>query len=444
MDPQIYVNTLLDLDDKMLSTVLLKTLQAKPELAPDLVNEMIPDLTYAPSKALTQRRCIGKICKLSPERGLGFIDCSDLKAVFGEDVVVKKEQVGNLVEGTEVSFAVTLNDDCKPQAFDLQPQGNSNIPAVFKNMQHMHQMPQMPQMPQMGMMMGKGPSGNDMDSQMAMMMGKGSCGGPDMDSMNMMMGKGPATGSQEWMSEMKGMKGTANATVSKGGTVRAQGAPFTGGQHANQEILGEFYGIIKSFNASKGFGFIACDTLREAHDGDVYLNSRFVGDFKVGHEVKFTAFLFNGRLQGKDLQDATGMVTPQSGVKPGVGQQPREDEQELGMFVGKVVSVDTAKGFGFIKCETLTMQGYQGDAFFHQKQEGDFVKGDDVAFMAVLRNGKLAGRDLQPASNVLGNSGGGSIGGVVGDEPAPKKSRNDQGGDWGGDWGNGWGNDSWW
>lgn len=212
-------------------------------------------------------------------------------------------------------------------------------------------------------------------------------------------------------------------------------------------MLGEFLGIIKSFNPQKGFGFIACDALKEAHDGDVYLNSRFIGDFKVGAEVKFTAFLFNGRLQGKDLEDATGKVEAQSGVKPGVGKQRDEDDgQELGMFVGKVVSVDTAKGFGFIKCETLTMQGYQGDCFFHrQREDGEFFKGDEVAFMAVLRNGKLAGKDLQPASNVLGNSApaapnlDGSIGGVIGGEPASKRSRNDN---WSND--GGWSNDSWW
>eukprot|EP00439_Symbiodinium_sp_Y106_P042730 s1019_g5.t1 len=72
---------------------------------------------------------------------------------------------------------------------------------------------------------------------------------------------------------------------------------------ANQEILGEFYGIVKSYNAEKGFGFIVCDALRNQHDGDVYLHNRHVGDFKVGQEVKFQAYLHNGRLQGRDLQD---------------------------------------------------------------------------------------------------------------------------------------------
>jgi len=219
---------------------------------------------------------------------------------------------------------------------------------------------------------------------------KGGCGGPDM------------------------------ASVSKGGTIRMPGAPYTGkgnpDNNPNQEVLGEFYGIVKSFNPIKGFGFIACDALKEAYsDGDVYLHSRNVGDFKVGGEVKFQAFLHNGRLQGRNLEDATGLVKPQSGVMPGVGAG--DEEQELGIFVGKIVNYDESKGFGFIKCESLAMQGYQGDAFFDQRELKNHQKGDQVAFMAFLRKGKLAAKDLEPAASVLGfdaeAKNDGSIGGHV-------------------------------
>ncbi|CAJ1359179.1 unnamed protein product, partial [Effrenium voratum] len=170
--------------------------------------------------------------------------------------------------------------------------------------------------------------------------------------------------------------------------------------YRDQEVLGEFYGIVKSYNAEKGFGFIVCDALKNQHDGDVYLHSRHVGDFKVGQEVKFQAYLHNGRLQGRDLQDATGMVGPQTGAAPGVSE-----EQELGVFVGRVKNYNYDKGFGFIVCEALNMQGYQGDVFLHSKHKGNFDTGDEVAFMAVLRNGKLQGRDLQAASTVLGEMG---------------------------------------
>lgn len=102
------------------------------------------------------------------------------------------------------------------------------------------------------------------------------------------------------------------------------GPPHGKGGKPSEEGLGEFYGIIKSYNPEKGFGFIACDALKNQHEGDVYLNTRNIGDFKVGQEVKFHAFLHNGRLQGRDLQDATGRVGPQSGAAPGFA-----DEQDL-------------------------------------------------------------------------------------------------------------------
>eukprot|EP00434_Breviolum_minutum_P000914 symbB.v1.2.000804.t1/scaffold44.1/size390916/17 len=178
------------------------------------------------------------------------------------------------------------------------------------------------------------------------------------------------------------------------------------GKHAsplNQEVLGEFYGIVKSYNPEKGFGFIVCDALKSQHDGDVYLHSRHIGDFKVGQEVKFQAYLHNGRLQGRELQDATGMVGPQTGFAPvptGSGE-----EQELGVFVGKIKNYNHEKGFGFIVCEALNLQGYQGDVFLHSKNKGNFEAGDEVAFMAVLRNSKLQAKDLQAASTVLGEMG---------------------------------------
>ncbi|CAJ1359183.1 unnamed protein product [Effrenium voratum] len=48
--------------------------------------------------------------------GMAYIECPELSSVFGCDVVAHATQVGAFVEGTEVNFAVTLNDDNKPQA----------------------------------------------------------------------------------------------------------------------------------------------------------------------------------------------------------------------------------------------------------------------------------------------------------------------------------------
>mmetsp|Transcript_37783 Transcript_37783/g.87449 ORF Transcript_37783/g.87449 Transcript_37783/m.87449 type:complete len:392 (-) Transcript_37783:72-1247(-) len=358
MDPKIILSTLSSLDDNILSTVMGQLLQQKPELAPGLVSMAVPDLTYAPTKAFTERRCSGTVKKLNPQMGMGAIDCPELNSVFGCDVLVHAAQVGQFLEGTEVNFAVTLNDDNKPQAFDLQ---ENTTPS----------MPSMGAMP--GMMAGM--PGAEMGA-----------GLPGMD-----MGLGP----------LQGLSGLL--PLGPGGGNKAAVAT------ANQEILGEFYGIVKSYNAEKGFGFIVCDALRNQHDGDVYLHNRHIGDFKVGQEVKFQAYLHNGRLQGRDLQDATGLVGPQTGAAPS-----SSEEQELGVFVGRIKHFHPEKGFGFIVCEALNMQGYQGDVFLHNKHKDGFQAGDEVAFMAVLRNGKLQGRDLQPASTVIGEAMGDMMSGMMG------------------------------
>eukprot|EP00931_Biecheleriopsis_adriatica_P026107 TRINITY_DN1590_c0_g1_i2.p1 TRINITY_DN1590_c0_g1~~TRINITY_DN1590_c0_g1_i2.p1 ORF type:complete len:416 (+),score=97.08 TRINITY_DN1590_c0_g1_i2:169-1416(+) len=408
MDPQIVVNTLLELKEEVLAAVMMKVMTSKPELAPALVNMAIPDLTYAPSKSMTERRCTGTV---SPSGG---IDCPDLSSVFGCEVLVGPHQLGTFPAGTEVSFAVTLTDENRPQAFDLQPTSPLSMPMAG------------------GMVGGMNPMAGGMNPMAAML-----AAGKSPQALAAF--SPPPPGSMEENPELvtamvatmkgalKGGKGGENTpSVSKGGTIRMPGAPHTGKgpeDTSNQEVLGEFYGIVKSYNPIKGFGFIACDALKEAYsDGDVYLHNRYVGDFKVGQEVKFQAFLHHGRLQGRNLEDATGMVRPQSGVMPGVNP---DEEQELGIFIGKVVNYDHNKGFGFIKCESLAMQGYQGDCFFDQREKGDFEQGDQVAFMAFLRKGKLAARELQPAASVLGYDAGvtndGSIGGTIGGPPEKKQ-----------------------
>ncbi|CAE7938730.1 unnamed protein product [Symbiodinium necroappetens] len=110
------------LDDASLTTVITGVLQKRPELAPGVVNLAVPELTYVPADALTQRRASGKV---GPPAATGFciVDCPELKAVFGEDVLVHMNQVGTIPPGTEVNFAILLNQEMRPQAFDLQPIG---------------------------------------------------------------------------------------------------------------------------------------------------------------------------------------------------------------------------------------------------------------------------------------------------------------------------------
>eukprot|EP00439_Symbiodinium_sp_Y106_P035237 s3560_g4.t1 len=115
MDAPSVLKGLSGLDDASLTTVITGVLQKRPELAPGIVNLAVG------------RRALGNLTvrtgKVGAPAATGFciVDCPELKAVFGEDVFVHMNQVGNIPPGTDVNFAILLNQDLRPQAFDLHP-----------------------------------------------------------------------------------------------------------------------------------------------------------------------------------------------------------------------------------------------------------------------------------------------------------------------------------
>jgi len=121
VDLQQIVDTLASLDEDNAVNVITSVLSARPELAPPVVNFAVPDLTYPPAKCLAERRSSGVIKSYNEEKGYGFIACQELQEVFGNDVFLhSKQNQGGYKTGQQVSFAVVLNKDQKPQAFDLQ------------------------------------------------------------------------------------------------------------------------------------------------------------------------------------------------------------------------------------------------------------------------------------------------------------------------------------
>merc|ERR1711972_955810 len=71
------------------------------------------------------------------------------------------------------------------------------------------------------------------------------------------------------------------------------------------EQLGEFYGTIKSFSETNGYGFIDCPELKAQYNNDVFLNFRDLNGHQVGETVQFSAYLNEqGKPQAKDVQGA--------------------------------------------------------------------------------------------------------------------------------------------
>jgi len=226
MDAQTIVDTVDALDEDTALAIVTSILQSRPEIAPAVVTYAVPDLTYPPSKAMTERRSRGMIKALNPDKGFGFIECPEIKEVFGSDVFLHIKQAGNVEAGMQVSFAIMLNKDNRPQAYDVMPDMKGD---------------------------GKGWGGKGM---------MGGCGG-------------------------------------KGGG--KDGKPFT-----PDEELGQFDGIIKSFNPGAGYGFISCQGLAAYTDRDVFLHAKHLGDFEVGNPISFTAYTHRGQVQGKNLAPSQG------------------------------------------------------------------------------------------------------------------------------------------
>lgn len=283
MDAQTIVDTVAALDETTAVSIITAILQSRPELAPPVVTFAVPDLTYPPSKALNERRSKGTIKSFNTEKGFGFVDCEELNMVFGNDVFVHGKQIGEFTPGTAVSFAVVLNKDNRPQAYDIQhdpPKGMfgkgtggvSDAPGGWVNKGA-----------------GKNISNEGWTDFSA---------GFNASAMMEMM-------SQKWGGTCGGGKGSMG-----GGTIRAAGCGGSTGnlQVQPSQVIGTFIGTIKSFNPKSGFGFIVSADLKAAgHDKDVFLMHQQMEDFEVGAQVQFTAFLNNkGSPQAKDLVDPFG------------------------------------------------------------------------------------------------------------------------------------------
>lgn len=89
---------------------------------------------------VTDRRFMGTIVAYNQDKGFGFISNAELKAIFGKDVFLHKEQVGSFSVGSQVAFGVFLNKQGQAQAKDLseasmvtqgQKRPASSVPALM-------------------------------------------------------------------------------------------------------------------------------------------------------------------------------------------------------------------------------------------------------------------------------------------------------------------------
>lgn len=339
--------------------LLFEVLRNRPHLAPKLALFMIPDMTFGPAKSVTENRFTGQIAHMDMATGWGAIHCPDLKEVFGDDVLLHRDQMGPFGFGDEIEFATLIGEDGKPRSFDLTPIGG------FWQAE----------------MNGKG-KGFKGDASSFIGFGKGDgkgCfkgggkgafdGGFAFDGANEQQqpggGMAKVNAPCKFFQEGRCSRGAACNFIHEG-----LEAPVAAPAAGNQE---RYKGQIRQLHLDKGFGFIDCASLRNFYGRDVWVHAAQVEGFNVGDNCTFSIVMSNeGQPQAIGLKPV--------GKKPPPVEVPVPNEQDR--FVGTVKKVEE-KGFGFLECPDV-YSVYHRDTWVHQKHLKGFNVGDQVTFSITL------------------------------------------------------------
>ena len=185
------------------------------------------------------------------------------------------------------------------------------------------------------------------------------------------------------------------APRSGGGGGFGGGAPRGGGGGASSmpaQVVGEGTGVVKFFNAHKGFGFIQQDQGGE----DVFVHISAVEragleGLAEGQQVKFTLVDRGGKVSASDLEAVGDVIAVEKKEAP---QRELTGERAT----GTVKFFNGMKGFGFI-----TRDDGQPDAFVHisaieRSGMSGLNEGDRLEFdIEVDRRGKYSAVNLQPS-----------------------------------------------
>lgn len=154
-----------------------------------------------------------------------------------------------------------------------------------------------------------------------------------------------------------------------------------------------FTGSVKSFNATKGWGMLACTETEQLYGKDVFFTSKAVlGSVPPlpGDQARFSV-----RMEDKGPVAAEVLVNGQEPVRANAGNHGSPE----GRYVGTVKSFNTQKGYGMIACAS-TEQQYGKDVFFTSAScpWGVPQPGEQVNFSVRMEDKGPAAYEVQPAA----------------------------------------------
>eukprot|EP00928_Gymnodinium_smaydae_P030910 TRINITY_DN2284_c0_g2_i3.p1 TRINITY_DN2284_c0_g2~~TRINITY_DN2284_c0_g2_i3.p1 ORF type:complete len:1209 (+),score=162.76 TRINITY_DN2284_c0_g2_i3:61-3687(+) len=406
-------------DDQASLDMLCSELSQKPHLALPLLDWMIPELTFAPAKSLTgpgSKRFVGKIGPMNPQKGYTFLKCPEATERFGTDVFLHWAQCGLFEPDQEVDFAVLLNKDGKPQAFDLTPAGSAYASSGQQGWQ-------------------KGEASGQKGGQKggwgeASLAGKGDQAWEDsfvgsITAFNPEKGYGfiqcPETfalfGKDVWVHHAQvgnfavgdsvsfrivfNKDGNPQAIELKLASAKAGSqpvgipkGPVSEGAAGSERYVGT---IIRLNPEENGFGFIECPETFLWYGKDIYVHKSQVGAFAIGDTVSFAlSFNTDGNPKAIDVKPASAKAASQpvaAAKKPLAEAAARSDR-----CVGTIKNFFPEKACGFIQCPE-TFEWYGRDVYVHENQLGRFAVGDTVSFTVILsKDGHPQADGLKPAS----------------------------------------------
>jgi len=334
-----------------------------------------------------QQSYMGSVKNWNPDKGWGFIECAATAQIYGTDVFLLRSQLPGgqqqVHKGDQCYFQITTGAGKAPEATNVQIISNQmNQLAIVQNGGYG------------GAPMMAGVDSNHIGTVKSWNPEKGwghiECAatqamyGKDIFLLRSALGGGSANvmkGQQVRFGVVMGQKGpeATNIQMMPAAPARPQGAKgawgwndfvdrvsYVPGKQAPVMMSGKgksqvFFGSIKSYDSTKGWGHIDCDQTRQAYGKDMFFMRSSLGD-QVANVGDMVSFSVQQGAKGVQAESVTIFA-------PGTFQTATETGYT---FHGSIKSWNAEKGWGHLECAEAR-ELFHKDTFLHKKQLGGHV-----------------------------------------------------------------------